>query len=71
MMLNDFYNVVTGLDAVMDPRSKEKKLLCENYIKAWFGNLDETINFFNEHKVFSKIDVVKIYNLFLLRMIMD
>jgi len=50
MMLNDLYNVVAGLHPVMDPRSKEKKELCENYIKAWFGNLDETIIFFNEHK---------------------
>ena len=63
MMLNDLYNVVAGLDAVMDPRSKEKKELAVRYINAWFGNLDETINFFNEHKVYSELREERIINI--------
>jgi len=51
MMLFDFNTIVKGLEAGMDPRCNEKKEFCENYIKAWFLNLDELINFINENKV--------------------
>lgn len=51
MMLNDFNHVVQAFSNQMDPRCKEKRELCENYIKAWHFGVDDLLTFIFDNKV--------------------
>ena len=50
-MLNDFNYIVEALTGIMDSRSREKKDICEKFIKAWYLNLEELTAFVIDNKV--------------------